>query len=167
VHCQRGWHAIPLSISLLGDPHASERIGPSCARAQTSITIAELYAAKQGATLEQISTLQEASRAAILRYHGRDCLFDWMKQQLEDAIFKNKDVTPYPEFVKEWVKSGKLSLNDSRSHTKEYLASYEEGHAAPPLLYYKKVAAKDDVSKILSEEAQKEFQKLIQGLINP
>lgn len=149
-------------ILLLGDPHASERIGPSCARAQTGITVAELYAAKQGATLEQISTLQEASRAAILRYHGRDCLFEWMRQQLEDAIFKNKDVTPYPEFVKVWVESGKLSLSDARSHTKEYLTSYAEGHAVPPLLYYKKVAAKDDVSKILSEEDQKEFQKLIQ-----
>lgn len=154
-------HSVCLLL-LLGDPHASERIGPSCARAQTGITIAELYAAKQGATLEQISTLQEASRAAILRYHGRDCLFDWMRQQLEDAIFKNKDVTPYPEFVKAWVESDKLSLNDARTHTMEYLASYEEGHAVPPLLYYKKVAAKDDVSKILSDEDQKEFQKLIQ-----
>ena len=155
-------YIILLPVLLLGDPHASERIGPSCARAQTGITVAELYAAKQGATLEQISTLQEASRAAILRYHGRDCLFEWMRQQLEDAIFKNKDVTPYPEFVKVWVESGKLSLSDARSHTKEYLASYEEGRAVPPLLYYKKVAAKDDVSKILSEEDQKEFQKLIQ-----
>ena len=151
-----------LPVLLLGDPHASERIGPSCARAQTGITVAELYAAKKGATLQQIRKLQEASRAAILRYHGRDCLFDWMMQQIEDAIFTNKDVTPYPEFVKVWVESGKLALNEARSHTKEYLRSYEEGQPVPPLHYYKKVAAKDDVTKILSEEDQKEFQKLVQ-----
>jgi len=55
-------------ILFVGDPHASERIGPSCSRTQVAITLAGLVAASKGANLEQINILQEASRAAVLRF---------------------------------------------------------------------------------------------------
>ena len=55
-------------IVYTGDPHASERIGPSCSRSQGAITLAGLVAAVKGANLEQINILQEACRAAIVRF---------------------------------------------------------------------------------------------------
>ena len=53
---------------------------------------------------------QERTRPLILRYHGRECLFDWMKQQVEEAIYHNRDVSPYPEFLKQQIKQGKVSM---------------------------------------------------------
>ena len=51
-----------------GDPHASERIGPSCSRTQGAITLVGLVAAVKGANLEQINVLQEVCRPAIARF---------------------------------------------------------------------------------------------------
>jgi len=51
-----------------GDPHASERIGPSCSRTQGAITLVGLVAAVKGANLEEINTLQEACHAAVARF---------------------------------------------------------------------------------------------------
>ena len=155
---------VPVVRSLIifaGDPHSSERIGPSCSRSQASITVAELVAAKSGGTLEQIGLIQEGTRAAILHYHGRECLFDWMKLQIEEAIFKDRDVTPYPEFIKLWVKERDISLSGNREHTQAYLESYDKNTPIPPIQYFKKVAVKDDVSKILDEDQLKKFQKLV------
>ena len=38
-------------LCLLGDPHASERIGPSCSRTQAAISLAQLMAALKGADI--------------------------------------------------------------------------------------------------------------------
>ena len=75
---------------ITGDPHASERIGPSCSRTQAAISLAQLVAVLRGADREQMSVLQEQLRPLILRYHGREVLFDWMLQQIQDAIFDHR-----------------------------------------------------------------------------
>ena len=49
----------PAGIS--GDTHSSERIGPSCARIQTGITIAQLFALQNGCTSEDVDAIQDAS----------------------------------------------------------------------------------------------------------
>lgn len=46
----------------------------------------------------------------IRRYHGRECLFDWIKLQVEEAIYHNHDVTPYPEFLKQQMRQEKVSI---------------------------------------------------------
>jgi hypothetical protein len=49
----------PAGIS--GDTHSSERIGPSCARIQTGITITQLFALQNGCTSEDVDAIQNAS----------------------------------------------------------------------------------------------------------
>ena len=41
-----------------GDPHASERIGPSCSRAQLGISVTHLVAAARGANGKDIDLIQ-------------------------------------------------------------------------------------------------------------
>ncbi len=79
-------------------------------------------------------------RPLIVRYHGRGCLFDWMKLQIDEAVYQKRDVTPYPEFIKEQIRTGKLELTEAREHTRAYLKSYNEGRPHPPLQYHWKVA---------------------------
>ena len=80
----------PAGIS--GDPHASERIGPSCSRTQIAITLAELVAALHGGGVAELGQLQENLLPLIARYHGRQTLFQWMFVQIKDAIFEMKYV---------------------------------------------------------------------------
>ena len=77
-------------LCLLGDPHASERIGPSCSRTQAAISLAQLMAALKGADIEILAGFQDKLRPLITRYHGRECLFDWMLLQVKQAIFENR-----------------------------------------------------------------------------
>ena len=147
---------------LAGDPHASERIGPSCSRTQTGVSISELIAALHGAKLDQLNTLQEKVRPLIARYHGRGCLFDWMWLQIGEAVYQNKEVTPYPEFIKQQVKDGRLELGAGREHTKAYLKSYNEGNPCPPLQYYQKVAKKDNVDKMFKPDDLQKFKKIVE-----
>lgn len=145
-----------------GDPHASERIGPSCSRTQAGISISELTAALRGAELNQLNTLQEKVRPLITRYHGRECLFDWMRLQVEEALYQNKEVIPYPEFVKEQMRHGRLELGAGREHTRAYLEAYNKGNPHPPLQYYQKVAKKDKVEELFSPEDLQKFNQIIQ-----
>ena len=46
---------------ITGDSHSSERIGPSCARIQTGITIAQLFALQNGCTSKEVDDIQTAS----------------------------------------------------------------------------------------------------------
>ena len=155
---------ITLNLPLTGDPHASERIGPSCSRSQVAVTLAQLVAAKNGAEIDQLNTIQDTVLPLVKRYHGREYLFDWMKLQIEEAIYKNQDVTPYPEFIKQQIREGKLELNDAREHTRAYLTSYNKGEAHPPLHFYQKVSKKDKVSDIFSSEDLAKFNKIIQKI---
>ena len=41
-----------------GDPHASERIGPSCSRTQVGISVSQLVAAAQGAQAKDVTLIQ-------------------------------------------------------------------------------------------------------------
>ena len=43
---------------LTGDPHASERIGPSCSRTQIGVSACQLVAAVRGAHSEDLSLIQ-------------------------------------------------------------------------------------------------------------
>ena len=112
-------------MACAGDPHASERIGPSCSRTQLAVSISHLVAALKGAQTADLSLiqvtvwfsceldsvcLQERTRPLILRYHGRETLFDWMAQQVTEAIYQNRDVTPYPDFLQQRVSEGKVSI---------------------------------------------------------
>lgn len=146
---------------MTGDPHASERIGPSCSRTQMGITLSELFAAQKGAELKQIGAMQEKLAPMITRYHGREFLFQWMKLQIEEAIYKNKDVTPYPEYLKEEIRAGRLVLNASREHTRAYLQAYNDGNPHPPIHYFRKVAKKDKVEEIFQAQDLEKFQKIV------
>ena len=77
-------NAVPVVIVCvaLGDAHASERIGPSCAAFQTTVSVIEIAAVYHGATLEQLRHLHEAFRPCVVRYHGRVGLFDYMFRQV-------------------------------------------------------------------------------------
>jgi hypothetical protein len=144
-----------------GDPHASERIGPSCSRTQCAITLVQMVAACHGATVDQLIQMQEALCPLVTRYHGRLVLFDWMLLQIREAIFENKDVTPYPEYIKKLMASDKLKLDDiSQRHTRDYLQYYNANQAKPPLEYYKKVAVKDKIDELLQGEDLETFRML-------
>ena len=73
-----------------GDPHASERIGPSCSRTQAAVSLAQLVAALKGADMDMLIQLQEKLRPMIARYHGREVLFDWMLLQIKQAVFEDR-----------------------------------------------------------------------------
>ena len=84
-----------------------------------------------------------------------------MKQQIENVVYKKLDVIPYPEYVKRLVLCDKMKLTDARQHTREYLKSYNTDNASPPVHYYRKVGAKDDVQSLLTEDEYKEYQKCV------
>ncbi len=86
-----------------------------------------------------------------------------MKLQIDEAVYQKHDVTPYPEFIKEQIRTGKLELTEAREHTRAYLKSYNEGRPHPPLQYFKKVAAKDKVEEILSPADYETFNKIVQS----
>ena len=73
-----------------GDPHASERIGPSCSRTQAVITFGQLMAALHGAEESSLDQLQEKLRPLITKYHGRETLFDWMFLQIKETVYARK-----------------------------------------------------------------------------
>ncbi len=73
-----------------GDPHASERIGPSCSRTQAAITLGQLVAVLRGGVRSDLNELQEKLRPLINKYHGRETLFDWMFLQIKETVFLQK-----------------------------------------------------------------------------
>lgn len=84
-----------------------------------------------------------------------------MKQQIEDVVYKKQDVIPYPEYIKHLVLCGKMELTDARQHTREYLKFYNTNNARPPVHYYRKVGAKDDVKSLLTEDEYKKYQECV------
>lgn len=106
--------------------------------------------------------MQEKLRPLVKRYHGRVALFEWMKLQIEEAVYKKQDVTPYPEFIKTLIRDKAIELNEARSHTKDYLQSYNRGMPHPPIQYYRKVAKKDKVEELFSGEDLEKFNRLVQ-----
>ena len=99
----------------------------------------------------------------VQHYHGRECLFDWMKLQIVEAVYQKQEVTPYPEFIKAQMRKGKLELGEARQHTRAFLEAYNSGQPQPPLQYYKKVAAKDKVDAIFSPAELEQFQDIVQS----
>lgn len=84
-----------------------------------------------------------------------------MLLQVEETIYQNKEVTPYPEFIKQQIRKGRLELNQAREHTRDYLCSYNKGNPHPPTHYYQKVAAKDKLESMFSPQQLQEFQTLL------
>ncbi len=119
-------------------------------------------AALKGAEQSEVSSLQEKLQPMVKRYHGRDVLFNWMKLQIDEAIYKNVDVTPYPEYIKALMRDGLFELSESRQHTRAYLDAYNRGLPHPPLQYFQKVAKKDKVDEILTGENLATFKKLVE-----
>lgn len=122
----------------------------------------ELIAVSKGAELDQVNSMHEVIRQAVKRYHGREVLFDWMKLQVEEAVYNNTEVTPYPEYIKALIREGKMVLHDSREHTRAYLESYNRGLAHPPIQYYRKVGKKDNVQEILNGDQLAIFTKIVE-----
>lgn len=85
-----------------------------------------------------------------------------MKLQVDEAVYKNADVTPYPEYIKALIREGAFELGENRQHTRAYLDTYNQGTPRPPLQYYQKVAKKDKVDEILSGENLATFKNLVQ-----
>jgi hypothetical protein len=126
--------------------------------------VAELTAALTAVELDQVNTLHDVVHPVMERYHGREVLFDWMKLQVEEAVYNNTDVTPYPEYIKTLLRDGKLVLQESQEHTRAYLESYNRGLAHPPVQYYRKVQMKDNVNEILEGKQLAVFTNLIEVL---
>lgn len=73
------------------------------------------------------------------------------------SLFLARGVTPYPEYLKEQIRKGKLVLSEKRQHTRLYLESYNKGVPWPPVQYFRKVAAKDNVASLLSKDDLEKF----------
>ena len=103
-----------------------------------------------------------------------------MSLQIKEAVYQNRDVTPYPVFLQQRVAEGKvrdshlppplihtlslslqLELGAGREHTQDYLQSYTSGKPHPPVHYYRKVAGKDDPSQLLTGKDLADFNQLI------
>jgi hypothetical protein len=146
---------------ITGDPHASERVGPSCSRTQLAVTVSQLVAAARGGLAHDVGLIQEKTGPLILRYHGRESLFDWMAQQVCEAVFQDKEVTPYPDFLLQRVAEGKLVVGAGQEHTQAYLDSYAAGKPRPPPQYYRKVASKDNPGQLLSGKELAAFNAIV------
>jgi glutaredoxin len=129
---------------ITGDSHSSERIGPSCARVQTSISIAQLFVLQHGGTQADADSIQDASDSMIHSYNGRLCQWKWMRQQIREACVEEAaEVTPFPQYIQSLVDSGEVDLSwPNRTGTREYLESYAKGKPIPPMSYFLKVNEK-------------------------
>jgi len=145
-----------------GDPHASERIGGSCSQTQMAITAVQVFAALRGASVEGVRVIQDAFAPLIERYHGRITLFRWMFNQVKQTVFDQTFVTPYPEFIRQEIAAGRLSVDeDERAHSRTYLSSWERGEPVPPIQYYRKLAAKEDMKSVLDQDTFRVLSSLI------
>ncbi len=81
--------------------------------------------------------------------------------QIEEAFFNDRDVTPYPEYIKALHRSNQFELSDARQHTKEYLQNYNSGSAGPPVHYYHKVSKKDKIDNLLRGKDLEKFKAII------
>ena len=148
---------------LSGDPHASERIGGDCFLFQTAVTIVEIAAIQRGATAEQLSELMEALRPAVMQYHGRMALFDWMHLQVT-SVFFSSPASPCPSYPCHVRTHVDITL-PARAHTRAFLASVDAAHPQPPSQYFHKVLAKDGGLNALRRELSPcHFQQLLQQL---
>lgn len=136
-----------------GDPHASERIGGSCSKAQLLITTAQLTALKLGADSIGLQALQDVCRPNIDRYHGRAGLFDYMFQQLSDVCIHRRSPPSYPEFLKS---KPEHTTGEVHAHTRAYLESFDAGNPRPPYQYFAKQAAKEDMEKVFNNASKYE-----------
>eukprot|EP00051_Salpingoeca_urceolata_P027645 m.482538 g.482538 ORF g.482538 m.482538 type:complete len:296 (+) comp22570_c0_seq1:73-960(+) len=146
---------------MTGDPHASERIGPSCAKAQGAISAAQVAAVRHGATAAQVQQIQAACEEIIRRYHGRVQLFEWMHHQIQMVVFEDREPESYPQFLQGLVHANKLDLTaDNREHTRKYLETFVQGAPRPPTEFFCKVKAKDDVATLFHGPELQRFEAL-------
>ena len=125
------------------DPHASERIGPSCSKFQGLITLSQLVAIRRGAGWEDVLRIQATSRPLVEKCHGRNGLHEWMLKQVAAACFGAETVS-YPAYLMDEAANGKIDMStDDRGHARDYLTSVLAGNATPPDNYFRLVLSKD------------------------
>ena len=149
----------PAGVS--GDPHCSERVGPSCSSALLKIVYVCLVAAVRGASLDGVKQVFNAFSTINEKYHGRIIIMQYMQHQLDSAVFQLKEPLDYPDFVKE--KLAGLELTGDREHTKCYFDSASKNSLLqPPRQYFQKVQTKDvNIAELLSAEDYQRFLKLV------
>ena len=149
----------PAGVS--GDPHCSERVGPSCSSALLKVVYVSLVAAARGASMDGVSQIFTAFSPVNESYHGRVILMQYMQYQLKSAVFQLKEPQDYPEFVKETL--GGLELTGNREHTKCYFDSASKSSLLqPPKQYFRRVQEKDkNIADLLSAEDYQRFLKLV------
>lgn len=147
----------PAGIS--GDPHCSERVGPSCSSALLKVVYASLVAAARGASVEGVNKIFSVFSTINDSYHGRRVLMEYMQHQVVSAVFQLKEPKDYPGFIKEL----NLELVDNREHTKCYLESAAtDSKLQPPTQYFRKIQAKDkNIDELLSAKDYQKFLKLV------
>ena len=146
---------------LSGDPHCSERVGPSCSSALLKVVYVALVAAARGAAMDGVQQILSAFSPINEQYHGRIVLMLYMQHQIDSAVFQVKGPQDYPDFVKE--KLGGVELTGNREHTKCYFDSASKNSLLqPPSHYFRKVQNKDgDIADLLSAEDYQRFLKLV------
>eukprot|EP00041_Stephanoeca_diplocostata_P024519 m.623601 g.623601 ORF g.623601 m.623601 type:complete len:339 (-) comp22545_c0_seq28:1035-2051(-) len=144
-----------------GDTHASERIGASCANAQTLLTAASLVVAQHGGNSVAIDRLHAACQHLIERYHGRMALMEYMRQQvIAVAVDASCDEVSFAEFVASRI--GQYKGDVRHEHTRKYHMSYVAGPTAqPPVEFFEKIAAKEDVQQSMSAAQHRAFVDLL------
>ena len=147
----------PAGIS--GDPHCSERVGPSCSSALLKVVYASLMAAARGASVEGVNKIFSVFSAINDSYHGRRVLMQYMQHQVVSAVFQLKEPKDYPDFIKEL----NLELIGNREHTKCYLeSSPTNSKLQPPTQYFQKIQAKDkNINELLSAKDHQRFLQLV------
>ena len=151
----------PAGIS--GDPHCSERVGPSCSSALFKLVYAALVAASRGASKEGVDQLFNAFSSVNEKYHGRIILMEYMQQQVNSEVFLLKQPEEYPEFVKARFAEREIEMIGNREHTNDYFSSATKvSMLRPPRQYFRKVQAKDkNIADLLSPEEYQRFLKLV------
>lgn len=128
-----------------GDPHASERIGGACSRANTAITLAMVAAARAVQDLEFVIRIWQKTDELLGCLHGREPLRDWMLDQVWAAFFGMKRMT-YREFIEQ--KGGAFhkpcyavdEFPGKRCHDH---AKFYVQHGMQPPEYYQKICSSE------------------------
>ena len=132
---------------MTGDPHASERVGPSCALTQNAVTALMLVGLMRGGGKAELDKVQSMFTSVIACYHGRKALSAFMALQMTEAFLELPDApTPFPTFMRALADTDTAGFDlgvASREHSRKYLASWEGGDPCPPAEYFRKVLQKD------------------------
>jgi hypothetical protein len=139
-----------------GDPHASERIGDSCAKVLLQLAMCQLAVLQCGQSVATLRDINLKFDPIIDQYHGRKVMQQWICASLEQVV-SGKECPEFPAFLKKNVLEHKIYNDACYAHTAEYLKTGQ-----PPRQYYAKVAAKEPgIEKTMSEDEAWAFANLL------